>query len=276
MDTWILGVKFPKTALYADAKSFVNCLYRNPGALFRLVFFPWSGGGSTFFLIPAFPVVRDINSLPQSQVHSIRLAGRENWSEEPFPRDIYQIVDEVVHTLLPIIRGENFTFFGHSMGCYIAFLTALHLKEKYMLEPVHLFMSSSSAPHVSNFIFLPEDAQLTDEQIICGLRETGGIPKELIADKEFLTKHIPKVISDMRLISDYIFDLPPKALLSCDLTCFIGSEDVITDAEAWKDVTSGSFDIHVLPGDHFYILEPSNEDFIKNYITKTLELSMWS
>lgn len=58
-------------------------------------------------------MVRDINSLPQSQVHSIRLAGRENWSEEPFPRDIYQIVDEVVHTLLPIIRGENFTFFGH-------------------------------------------------------------------------------------------------------------------------------------------------------------------
>uniref|UniRef100_I3LC05 oleoyl-[acyl-carrier-protein] hydrolase n=1 Tax=Sus scrofa TaxID=9823 RepID=I3LC05_PIG len=254
MDTWILGVKFPKTALYADAKSFVNCLYRNPGALFRLVFFPWSGGGSTFFYT---------NSLPQSQVHSIR--------------DIYQIVDEVVHALLPIIRGGgNFPFFGHSMGCYIAFLTALHLKEKYMLEPVHLFMSSSSAPHSRTRSRLSKDAQLTDEQIICGLRETGGIPKELIADKEFLTKHIPKVISDMRLISDYIFDLPPKALLSCDLTCFIGSEDVITDAEAWKDVTSGSFDIHVLPGDHFYILEPSNEDFIKNYITKTLELSMWS
>uniref|UniRef100_A0A8D1XUQ3 oleoyl-[acyl-carrier-protein] hydrolase n=1 Tax=Sus scrofa TaxID=9823 RepID=A0A8D1XUQ3_PIG len=249
MDTWILGVKFPKTALYADAKSFVNCLYRNPGALFRLVFFPWSGGGSTFFYT---------NSLPQSQVHSIR--------------DIYQIVDEVVHALL----SYRVFFPKHSMGCYIAFLTALHLKEKYMLEPVHLFMSSSSAPHSRTRSRLSKDAQLTDEQIICGLRETGGIPKELIADKEFLTKHIPKVISDMRLISDYIFDLPPKALLSCDLTCFIGSEDVITDAEAWKDVTSGSFDIHVLPGDHFYILEPSNEDFIKNYITKTLELSMWS
>uniref|UniRef100_A0A4X1U5C6 S-acyl fatty acid synthase thioesterase, medium chain n=1 Tax=Sus scrofa TaxID=9823 RepID=A0A4X1U5C6_PIG len=246
----------------------VNCLYRNPGALFRLVFFPWSGGGSTFFFAKWGQEISDL-----VEVHSIRLAGREN--EEPFPRDIYQIVDEVVHALLPIIRGGNFPFFGHSMGCCIAFMTALHLKEKYTLEPVHLFMSSSSAPHSRTRSRLSKDAQLTDEQIICGLRETGGIPKELIADKEFLTKHIPRVISDMRLISDYIFDLPPKALLSCDLTCFIGSEDVITDAEAWKDVTSGSFDIHVLPGDHFYILEPSNEDFIKNYITKTLELSMW-
>lgn len=42
---------------------------------------------------------------------------------------------------------------------------------------------------------------------------------------------------------------------------------------AWKDVTSGSLDVHVLPGNHFYLKELDNENFIKNYIAKCLELS---
>lgn len=40
------------------------------------------------------------------------------------------------------------------MGASIAFMTALHLKEKHKLEPMHLFVSSATPPHVSNFIFL--------------------------------------------------------------------------------------------------------------------------
>lgn len=43
---------------------------------------------------------------------------------------------------------------------------------------------------------------------------------------------------------------------------------------AWKDITSGNLDVHVLPGDHFYLKEPANENFIKNYIAKCLELSL--
>ena len=42
------------------------------------------------------------------------------------------------------------------MGSYTALFTVLHLKEKYNPEPVHLFVSSISPPHVSNFIFLRE------------------------------------------------------------------------------------------------------------------------
>lgn len=42
----------------------------------------------------------------------------------------------------------------------------------------------------------------------------------------------------------------------------------------WEDITSGKVDSHMLPGDHFYLLEPNNENFIKNYITKCLEVSL--
>lgn len=37
------------------------------------------------------------------------------------------------------------------MGSYIAFMTALHLKENHKLEPVHFFVSSATPPHVSHY-----------------------------------------------------------------------------------------------------------------------------
>lgn len=46
-----------------------------------------------------------------------------------------------------------FFFPKFSMGANIAFMTAVHLKEKHKLQPMHLFVSSA-IPHVSNFIFL--------------------------------------------------------------------------------------------------------------------------
>ncbi|XP_068842856.1 S-acyl fatty acid synthase thioesterase, medium chain [Capricornis sumatraensis] len=186
----------------------VNCLHQNRNALFRLVCFPWGRGGSTYFAkwgqdIPNFV-----------EVHAIRLAGRESQFEEPLESDMHQVVDEIACALLPIIQGENFAFFGHSMGSYTAFFTVLHLKEKYNLE---------------QYIYLCQVYAL----LIC--------------------------------------DTPSKTRLSCDITCFSGSEDIPVVMEAWKDVTSGSV---VLPGRHFYLLEPSNTSFIKNYLTKTLELSV--
>ncbi|ELR45590.1 S-acyl fatty acid synthase thioesterase, medium chain, partial [Bos mutus] len=300
----------------------VNCLYQNRNALFRLVCFPWGGGGSTYFAkwgqdIPnsvedqisrsvvsnslrphesqharppcpsptpgvhsdsrpstTLPPSAHINHLPLLPVHAIRLAGRESRLEEPFASDMNQIVDEIACALLPIIQGEYFAFFGHSMGSFTAFFTALHLKEKYNLEPVHLFVSSLSPPHSKARIHLHKD-DLCKEEIFYVMKKVGGIPDKFF-DKKTSPEFVTRLLADLHILNDVTSDIPSKTRLSCDITCFSGSEDIPLDMEAWKDVTSGSFDSFVLPGNHFYLMEPSNTSFIKKYITKTLEISAFT
>ncbi|XP_005081342.1 S-acyl fatty acid synthase thioesterase, medium chain [Mesocricetus auratus] len=245
----------------------LNCLFQKPNAVFKLICFPWAGGGSIYFAKWG----ETVNDL--LEVHAVRLAGRETRLQEQFATDIYEIVDEIVTALLPIIQDKQFAFFGHSLGSYIAFLTALSLKEKHKMEPLHFFVSSASAPHSKFQLQIPELNKLSEDQIRHYLLHFGGTPKHLIDDQEFLNHCTPILKADVGIVKSFVFDPPSEAPLSQDITCFIGSDDIIKDTEGWKDVTSGKLDIHMLPGDHFYLLNPDNENFIKNYITKCLELS---
>ncbi|XP_019518958.1 PREDICTED: S-acyl fatty acid synthase thioesterase, medium chain [Hipposideros armiger] len=249
----------------------LNCSYPNPGAIFKLICFPWAGGGS-FHFAKWGQSMQDF-----VEVYSIRLAGRESRLEEPIASDPDQVVDEIVCALLPVIQDKPFAFFGHSMGSYTAFLTAVQLKKEHKLEPIHLFLSSSFAPYEKNSR-LAEYQQMSDEQASVFLTDIGGTPKNLTDNKELFKQTISKMRADGELFKKYIFDITTIwGILTCDLTCFQGSDDtIIKDMKAWAKITSGNTDIHVLPGDHFYLMETSNENFIKNYITKSLEFSMFA
>ncbi|KAL0627680.1 S-acyl fatty acid synthase thioesterase, medium chain [Plecturocebus cupreus] len=206
-------------------------------------------------------------------VHAIRLPGRESRIGEPMATDIYQLIDEITCAMLPVIQGKPFALFGHSLGAYLAFKTALHLKEKHKLEPWHLFLSSAFSPHSKAWIQIPKE--LSEEQICRYLLDFGGTPINFLEDKELLQQYIPIMMADVKIIGTCISESPSKSILSCDLTCFLGSEDtdLAKDTEVWKDVTTGSINIRELPGDHFYLKNPANEKFIKNYITKCLEVA---
>uniref|UniRef100_A0A8C9ABL1 S-acyl fatty acid synthase thioesterase, medium chain n=1 Tax=Prolemur simus TaxID=1328070 RepID=A0A8C9ABL1_PROSS len=245
----------------------LNCLYKNPDAIFKLICFPWAGGGSMYFAKWGQKIHESL------EVHSVRLAGRESRLEEPFAKDIYQIVDEIVCAMLPVIQDKPFAFFGHSMGSYIAFLTAQNLKEKYKLEPVHFFVSGATPPYSKARLYIPKDKEFSEEQICRQLVDFGGTPKHVVEDKELFQQYIPLLMADVHIMSSYTCDTPSEAVLVCDLTCFLGSKDIAKDMEAWKHITNGSFNLLVLPGDHFYLMSPDNEKFLKDYITKCLEIS---
>ncbi|KAM4828864.1 S-acyl fatty acid synthase thioesterase, medium chain [Thomomys bottae] len=246
----------------------LNCLIQRPNAIFKLICFPWAGGGSNY-LAKWGKKMSDM-----LEVHAVRFAGRESRIDEQFASDILQLVDEIIDALLPVIHDKSFAFFGHSLGSYIAFLCALCLKEKYNMEPVHMFLSSATPFHSNHWqAQFSKVNQMTEEEVKHHLLELGGTPTQILGNKDVLDQSLPMIQADIRMLQNSNWRRPFMKTQSCDFTCFAGSNDVIKDMEAWKDVTSGNFDLYVLPGGHFYLVDPANEEFIHKCVTKCLELS---
>ncbi|XP_078005798.1 S-acyl fatty acid synthase thioesterase, medium chain [Phascolarctos cinereus] len=248
----------------------VNCLYRHPGAAFKLICFPWAGSGSSHFAKWAKSFHHSI------EVSSIRLPGRESRSNEPVATNLGHVAAEISNALLPILQDIPFAILGHSMGSYVAFLTALHLKENYKLQPMHFFVSSANPPHVSNVIYFTYHSGMSEEQVFNIIMTMGGIPKDILENKELLEMFLPILKADIHMMFNFTYVKTSKTLLSCDITCFSGTEDTAKKTEGWKDLTSGSVENHKFPGNRFYLTNPSNETFIINYITKCLEMSCFA
>ncbi|XP_066441705.1 S-acyl fatty acid synthase thioesterase, medium chain isoform X2 [Eleutherodactylus coqui] len=245
----------------------VNCFYGRPDALTRLFCFPWAGGGSLFY-------ARWGGFFDESvEVCSIRLPGRESRSSEPFTQSMDQIIDEVITVLLPQLQGKSFVFFGHSFGAFTSFATAVRLKEKYGLEPAHLFVSGASAPHAKFLHSSIKKSELNDGEFLKWVTSVGGTPAEILGNKEALQLFLPPLKADVIVFDNFVrsFDKPASPPLSCSLTCFDGTEDIPHDLAAWQELTSGDFNIHKMPGGHFYLKDPKNEKSLVTYISKYLE-----
>ncbi|XP_017259946.1 S-acyl fatty acid synthase thioesterase, medium chain [Kryptolebias marmoratus] len=243
----------------------ISCFRRRPEAAFRLICFPWAGGGSIHFS-------RWGNVLSSSiEVLAVRLPGRESRAREPFLENMQQIVDEVLAVLLPVLRDKPFALFGHSFGALTCFAVANALKKLHHLEPVHVFLSGASAPYSELRRNAQKRSQLSDDDFLRWLTSIGGTPPELLQNPEVLKLFLPALKADLQVMENYRCEKPDRPFLSCSVSCFDGKEDVPHDLPAWRNITSGEFTIRMFDGSHFYLKDPGNEKILLDLITKNLE-----
>ena len=217
----------------------------NPHSKLRLFCFPHAGGGPVAFKwTTAFPST--------VEYAAIRLPGRETrLREKPFTH-IEPLVAQLADAFEPLL-DKDFVFYGHSMGTLIAFETIRELRRRGAPLPLHLIVSARRALYLPNpdaELYLLPAAQLLSELH----SRYGGIPIELIQDRELLKLFIPTLRADMSIIGTYSFT--DEAPLDCPISAFGGRKDhAVTqaDLEAWRTLTTSRFDVHLLDGDHFFV-----------------------
>jgi medium-chain acyl-[acyl-carrier-protein] hydrolase len=211
----------------------------------RLFCFPYAGGGAPIF--HSWP-----DALPPTvEVCVIQLPGRgARLLEKPYRR-MDSLVSALTDALAPLL-DKPFALFGHSMGAWIGFELARRLRKERRVEPLHLFVSGASAPH------LPQRDEplhaLPEEEFVSALRRLNGTPKEVLESDELMRLITPTLRADFAICENYSYVRRP--LLSCPITAFSGSQDRRLrsgDIEAWREETTGPFRAQMFPGGHFFI-----------------------
>jgi medium-chain acyl-[acyl-carrier-protein] hydrolase len=213
-------------------------------AQLRLFCVPHAGGVPAAFRTWCDYLSGDIEVCP------VQLPGRAGrFDEIPFDR-MAPLVHALTRELVPHF-DRPFAFFGHSMGALVAFEVARQLRRMGAGMPRHLFVSACRAPQVRD----PRRRlhNLDDFELIAQLRRLNGIPSEVLEDHQLMNLIVPVVRADLAVSETYDYSAEPP--LACPITAFGGLDDpkvLREEIEPWQQQTSSDFELHMLPGDHFF------------------------
>ena len=220
----------------------------DPNAPAALVCFPHAGGSASFF--------RPWRAmLPNGcRLLGVQYPGRMDRLREPFPEDLPDLADQVAAAVAAHCHGR-ICLFGHSMGAAVAYEVALRL-ERGSRPLARLFVSGLAAPDRLR----PRTRHRSrDAELWQALVEVGGVDAQLAANAEFRELILPAFRSDLRLIETY--GPRPVVPVKAPLRAFSGVDDpqVSTEeAAGWSRFTTAGFDLHLLPGGHFFLVDAAD------------------
>lgn len=234
-----------RSSAKAPSRAWLSFHKPNPHAKLRIFCFPYAGGSALIYR------GWDTGLPPHVEVCPVQLPGRGARIREAHETHIGALA-RVVYSDLRTMLDKPFVFFGHSMGALLSFELARVLRSENAPTPSHLFVSATSAPHRREKE--PILSSLPDDELLAQLHKFNGTPKEVLENEELMRLLLPLLRADFALCDTYEYtnELP----LDCGITALGGLEDRELERdrlEAWRDQTTSSFSLRMLPGDHFFI-----------------------
>lgn len=216
-----------------------------PSAPLRLWCFPYAGAGAAVWHPWAAPLAETADLV------AIRLPGRESRLMETPATRIGPLADALATEIAPYSH-EPYALCGHSLGALLAHETARRLRAAGRPSPVALIASGARAPHCPrtepDLHGLPDDAFIDQVD-----QRYQGIPKELLANREFLELFLPALRGDLEIFETYVHT--PDEPLAIPLLALGGTEDPRVSRDqtlAWQAHTTGRFEAEFFSGGHFF------------------------
>lgn len=215
-----------------------------PDATHRLVCLPHAGGAAGAFHSWA----RALS--PRVDVLAVQYPGRQDRHAESLLGSVHELADGVVSALEPW-TDRPYSLFGHSMGASVAFEAARTLQARGA-GPAVIILSGRGAPPPA-----PETGWrhlLDDDALKREVEQLGGTMPGVLTDPELAQIVLPVVRSDYRAAETYW--APPEAVVRCSIVGLLGSDDPLVSPEQardWRRHTSVAFELHILPGNHFFL-----------------------
>jgi acyl transferase domain-containing protein/surfactin synthase thioesterase subunit/acyl carrier protein len=253
----------------------------NPAARYRLICFPFAGGGSAIYRAWAN------GADPHAEIFAVEPPGRLSRIGEPPVNRIDRFVDGLLAELRPLL-DKPVAFFGHCIGGLTMYETARALIDREGVAPVHLFASGARPPHrlMADAAF---ERKLTS--MLLGLRDFDVVAplyrqpddvlaealrhfqidatEQMLAIPELRELVLPVVRAEFEMASRYVF--VPNSGWSMPITSFRGRDDIYVtheDALAWREFTSGEFNLFTRDGAHFGVVD--DRSFILDAISDAL------
>ncbi|MBF0100088.1 MAG: thioesterase [Desulfobacterales bacterium] len=204
------------------------------------------------------------------QIVTLDYPGRGKRLKDPLLRNLNDLADDVYEQIKDKLNVP-YALYGHSMGAFLAFLVTQKISKKKLNPPLHLFVTGRQGPTIDS---KEKDAYLLPKQEFTQrLMEYGGIPKEILAEKELFDFFEPIIRADFQAIGTFSYQHDNSASLNVPITAIIGLNDTTTYEEAlkWQEVTTEKTIIKQLPGGHFFIFDHTPE--ICSIISRTLSMA---
>uniref|UniRef100_UPI0015F03657 thioesterase domain-containing protein n=1 Tax=Streptomyces phytophilus TaxID=722715 RepID=UPI0015F03657 len=234
-------------------------------AAVRLFCLPYGGRGASLYRDWPGTAPAGVEVVP------VQLPGREERADERCLVDADEAVDAVAQALKPYL-DRPFAFYGHSMGALLAYRLAHRLGAEYGELLRHLFVGAFSAPgggenplgaRLRSVTQRLGFEQMPEHEELARVRRTQPRLYDTALRAE-LGEHLAGKAdvamdgagySDLRVVQSYRHD-PAEVPLRVPVTAFHGAGDPVVaerDADGWRPLTAGGYELLVVPGDHFFV-----------------------